>query len=155
MRDYGVGLECHGQNTLARFDHNCKLIGFAYRDFAGMLIHNQTLKSKGIEHEFHKESTLLTDSLDKVYELVFHAGIQGHLHRVIRRLNLHYNRKGWDIVKNELEMLLPSDHRCRKLWFRPTMYYKPFLIMREVDVDSDETHIHHVPNLLSAEARNC
>ena len=33
MRDHGYGLEAHGQNMLARFDHHGTLVGFTVRDF--------------------------------------------------------------------------------------------------------------------------
>jgi len=103
MRDHGFGLEAHGQNMLARFSDAGELVGFAVRDFGGVMIDLEMYKrTTGHAIDLKEGSTIVASSLDEVYIKVFHTTIQNHLHRLIRALDLHHDGSGWEIVRRHV-----------------------------------------------------
>lgn len=131
----GVAFECHSQNCLARFDLATKeLRGFIIRDFGGLRVHTETLKATtGVELEFLDGHSVIAEDLDDVYTQMYHGVFRNHLQRLIRVLGLHYNGRGWEVVRHHLNEVIPKDHRLYTAWLSPerkTLPSKCFLRMR-------------------------
>lgn len=154
----GVAFECHPQNCLARFDLATKeLRGFIIRDFGGLRVHTETLKATtGVELEFLDGHSIIADDLDDVYTRMYHTVFHNHLQQLIRVLGLHYNGRGWEVVRHHLNELIPKDHGLYAAWLSPerkTLPSKCFLRMRMAgmyrfvspNIRSGELHINDVP----------
>ena len=133
--DNGVAFECHPQNCLARFDIATKeLKGFIIRDFGGLRIHPETLKaSTGVDLDVHEGHSIVANDLDDVYTRMYHTLFHNHLQQMIRVLGLHYNGRGWEIVREHLKAVIPEDHALYESWLSPERKELPskcFLRMR-------------------------
>ncbi|KAI9300073.1 hypothetical protein BJ944DRAFT_171418 [Cunninghamella echinulata] len=108
----GVAFEAHGQNTLARFDKKTGLLkGFVIRDFGGVKVHRETLKkSAGVDIDVLPESCVVAETKDEVFKLLYHTLIHSQIQRLIRVLDLHYDGRGWAMVRKHLSNLIPKDH---------------------------------------------
>lgn len=114
----GVALEAHAQNVLARFDvRTGQLLGFVVRDLGGLRIYPPTLnKSTGVDFEFLPGHCIATDTLEEIYPKFYHTLVHNHLQRLIRVLGMHYDGRGWIMLRQYLGEVIPSDHELRKLW---------------------------------------
>ncbi|KAF7312080.1 hypothetical protein MIND_00220300 [Mycena indigotica] len=131
----GVAFECHPQNCVARFDLQTKnLKGFIIRDFGGLRVHRASLKaSTGVELDFLEGHSIIAEDLDDVYARMYHTVIHNHLQQLIRVLGLHYNGKGWAIVRKHLRASIPEEHALYASWLSPdrkTFPGKCFMRMR-------------------------
>ncbi|TFK28165.1 hypothetical protein FA15DRAFT_584786 [Coprinopsis marcescibilis] len=131
----GVGFECHPQNCVARFDIQTKeLIGFIIRDFGGIRVHPPTLKeTTGVDIDFIEGHSIISPDLDDVYTRMYHTVFHNHLQQLIRVLDLHYNGKGWALVRAQLRANIPSSHPLYHAWLSPsrtTLPGKCFMRMR-------------------------
>ncbi|KAG6830045.1 hypothetical protein H0H92_002463 [Tricholoma furcatifolium] len=131
----GVAFECHPQNCLARFDLATKeLKGFIIRDFGGLRVHPETLKaSTGVDIDVHAGHSILAPDLDDVYTRMYHTIFHNHLQQLIRVLGLHYNGRGWSVVREHLNAVIPRDHALYEAWLSPdrtSLPSKCFLRMR-------------------------
>ena len=117
----GVAFECHAQNCLARFDLKTKeLRGFVIRDFEAVRVHPETLyASTGVKIDYPSGNGHNVQSLDLIYRRAYYAGIGNVLQRLIRVLDLHYNDKGWEIVRKHLSQCIPKDHPLYNAWLSP------------------------------------
>lgn len=111
---YGIALEAHSQNVLARFDKATGvLLGFAFRDMGGLRIHVPSLKNHGIVLKTALPgSVITTDDLESVWSNAYHTIFANHLGQIMHGLGLRRNG-GWAIVRKELTDLLQasSDER--------------------------------------------
>ncbi|PPQ77137.1 hypothetical protein CVT25_010831 [Psilocybe cyanescens] len=135
MLHNGVAFECHPQNCVARFDLETKeLKGFIVRDFGGLRVHPETLKATaGVEIEFMEGHSIIASTLDDVYTRMYHTIIHNHFQQLIRVLGLHYNGRGWAIVRDQLKRQIPQDHPLYEAWLSPerkTLPGKCFMRMR-------------------------
>ncbi|CAO3639591.1 unnamed protein product [Cunninghamella blakesleeana] len=112
----GVAFEAHGQNTLARFDRKTGLLkGFVIRDFGGVKVHRETLvKSAGVDIDVLPDSCVVAETKDEVFKLLYHTLIHSQLQRLVRVLDLHYDGRGWAMVRKHLTNLIPKDHHMWK-----------------------------------------
>ena len=76
---YGIALEAHGQNVLACFDEQGGLTKFLLRDFAGIRIHEPTLKRLGIGLEVHPDRRTVVQSFDDHRFWLRHRAYHCHL----------------------------------------------------------------------------
>jgi hypothetical protein len=135
MLQNGVAFECHPQNCVARFDvHTKELKGFIIRDFGGLRVHRETLlATTGVELDFLDGHSIIAADLDDVYTRMYHTVFHNHLQQLIRVLGLHYNGRGWKIVRDQLGRSIPPDHPLYKAWLCPDRTSLPgkcFLRMR-------------------------
>ncbi|KXN81323.1 hypothetical protein AN958_05178 [Leucoagaricus sp. SymC.cos] len=131
----GVAFECHPQNCVARFDLKTKeLKGFIIRDFGGLKIHPLTLReTTGVELDVIAGHSIISEDLDAVYARMYHTVFHNHFQQLIRVLGLHYNGRGWDVVRKNLEIAIPKSHPLWKAWMSPEKKSFPgkcFLRMR-------------------------
>lgn len=66
----------------------------------------------------------------QVYDLIYHTAIQCHLHSLIRALDLHYNGKGWQIVRDNLCRIVPIDSGLYHFFTKPRVELKCFVKMK-------------------------
>lgn len=135
MLHNGVAFECHPQNCVARFDLQTKeLKGFIIRDFGGLKVHPETLKSTtGVELDFMAGHSIVAGTLDAVYTRMYHTIVHNNFQQLIRVLGLHYNGLGWKIVREQLVANIPREHPLYTAWLSPeqsTLPGKCFLRMR-------------------------
>ncbi|KAE9398477.1 hypothetical protein BT96DRAFT_1031422 [Gymnopus androsaceus JB14] len=131
----GVAFEAHPQNCVARFDlETKKILGFIIRDFGGIRVHPQTLfASTGVQLDVVSGHSIIAPDLDDVYARMYHTVIHNHLQQLIRVLGLHYNGRGWEIVRKNLIENIPMNHSLYDAWLSPerkTFPGKCFLRMR-------------------------
>ncbi|EAU85373.2 hypothetical protein CC1G_07067 [Coprinopsis cinerea okayama7 len=131
----GVAFECHPQNCVARFDARTKeLKGFIIRDFGGIRVHPPTLKATtGVDIDFVEGHSIIAPDLDDVYTRMYHTVFHNHLQQLIRVLDLHYNGRGWELVRTHLKANIPADHPLYTAWLSPervTLPGKCFMRMR-------------------------
>ncbi len=126
MRDHGVALEAHGQNTLARYRGGV-LVGFAVRDFGGVRLHRPTLLSSGHALALAPNSAPDASDLAEVWGKLHHCVIQHHLSELIRTLGL--GAAGWRIVRRHVDRLLAGTP-AHGFWTAPTAPHKCLLRMR-------------------------
>ena len=117
----GFTFECHPQNCLARFDLSTKeLRGFVIRDLSGIRFHPETLyASTGVKLDCPAGNRQEVPDLNIVYKRAYYSGIHNLLQRLIRVLDLHYNDKGWEIVRKHLTQSIPKDHQLYNAWLSP------------------------------------
>lgn len=147
----GLAFEAHGQNTLARFTPEGTLVGFDIRDFGktprgnksksksknkmkywlgGVMCHLDTIKKHtGIDLELMQGSSIISETLEDGYNVFFHAGIQSHLHRIIRATGLHFNGKGWEILAKNLRRHLDGTPLLSK-WLNKSVSSKSLMRMK-------------------------
>ncbi|KAF8896585.1 hypothetical protein BD779DRAFT_1496720 [Infundibulicybe gibba] len=106
--------------------------------FVRIRVHPETLRaSTGVELDFLDGHSIIASDLDDVYTRMYHTVFHNHLQQLIRVLGLHYNGKGWAIVRNHLRNIIPRDHRLYDAWLSPevkTLPGKCFLRMRMSDM---------------------
>ena len=138
MLEDGVAFEAHPQNTVARFSlappH--ELRGFIIRDFGGLRVHPPTLlASTGVPLDAVSGHSIVAETLGDVYTRMYHTMIHNHLQQLVRVLGLHYNGKGWEVIRARLREAIPRGHALEKAWLGEevkTLAGKCFMRMRMV-----------------------
>lgn len=133
---YGIGLEAHGQNLVARICRETGIVkGFAVRDFGGVRMHVPTLRNYGVNFDsLPPGGATLTDDLHNVWSKVHHALVQNHVGLVVSALGLERDG-GWGIVREVLERVLTGEEEgmgreVLGFFLQNTMPFKCFLRMR-------------------------
>ncbi|KAF7727683.1 hypothetical protein EC973_007238 [Apophysomyces ossiformis] len=146
----GVAFEAHGQNTLARFDRNTgELKGFVIRDFGGVKVHRETLKrSCGADLDVLPDSCVVAETLDESYKLLYHTLIHSHLQRLIRVLNLHYNGKGWEMLRGHMSRMIPKDHSLWTVFMEKTKVPGKCLVRMKIEELYRDYIYRPVPNVI-------
>ncbi|KAJ5175036.1 IucC family-domain-containing protein [Penicillium canariense] len=133
---YGIGLEGHGQNLVARIClQTGRIKGFAVRDFGGIRMHVPTLRDHGVAFDsLPSGSATLTDNLQNVWSKVHHSLLQNHVGLLCGALGLE-NHGGWAITLETLTAVLMPDKRSLgkdlfEYFTKDTMPFKCFLRMR-------------------------
>lgn len=118
----GIAFEAHAQNVLARFDVATKeLRGFVIRDLGGLRIHPPTLReSTGVDFQFLPGHCIATETLEETFPKFYHTFVHNHIQRLIRLLGLHYNGRGWEMLRKHMGCVIPEDHPVWKVWMDPT-----------------------------------
>ncbi|KAJ5800903.1 uncharacterized protein N7518_002971 [Penicillium psychrosexuale] len=150
---YGIGLEGHGQNLVARVCRRTGQIkGFAVRDFGGVRMHVPTLRNHGVRYDsLPPGAATLTDDLQNVWSKVDHSLLQNHVGLLLESLGLE-NHGGWTITHEVLSTVLGSDkgspgYTLFEYFTKDTMPLKCFLRMRMEGKYRDYIE-REVPNLL-------
>lgn len=126
----GLGFEAHGQNVLLRLNKEGQLVGFTVRDFGGVMYHAPTVaEHTGVTVTLLEGSSIVAETSEDAYRVFFHAGIQSHLHRIIRAVGLHHNGVGWRMVRENLQRHLQG-HPLLDQWLNPVVYSKSLLSMK-------------------------
>jgi siderophore synthetase component len=106
---YGIGLEAHQQNTLARYSRGGVLQGFIFRDFGGIRIHEASLRAAGLELEVHPDRLTVVDDLSAVRNKLISRALVRHLGFLISCICLH-QRVGegpfWSDVADVIQTIL-------------------------------------------------
>lgn len=133
---YGVGLEGHGQNLVARVcQQTGRIKGFAVRDFGGVRMHVPTLREHGISYDtLPPGGATLVDDMENVWSKVHHSLLQNHVGCLLGALGLE-TCGGWAIALDTLSTVLePGQGSPGQSLFeyftRDTMPFKCFLRMR-------------------------
>ncbi|KAH9975944.1 hypothetical protein BGW80DRAFT_1457476 [Lactifluus volemus] len=79
----GVAFEAHPQNTIARFS----------------LAAPHELRGYRVTLNIHPGNSVATNTLDDVYTRMYHTMFHNHLQQLVRVLGLHYNGKGWEVIR--------------------------------------------------------
>jgi Ferric iron reductase FhuF-like transporter len=138
MLQDGVAFEAHPQNTVARFSLSepHELRGFIIRDFGGLRVHPPTLlASTGVALDVMPGHSIVGETLDDVYARMYHTMFHNHLQQLVRVLGLHYNGKGWQVIRARLGEAIPRGHALEKAWLgeeAKTIAGKCFMRMRMV-----------------------
>lgn len=133
---YGIGLEAHGQNLVARICRKTgEVKGFAVRDFGGVRMHVPTLKKFGVNFGgLPPGGATLTEDLHNVWSKVHHALVQNHVGLIVSALGLERDG-GWGIVREVLGGVLEGEkegmgREVGEYFMQDTMPFKCFLRMR-------------------------
>lgn len=118
----GVAFEAHAQNVLVRLHKKSGDIrGFVLRDLGGLRIHPPTLReSTGTNFEFLPKHCIATDTLQEIFPKFYHTFVHNHIQRLIRVLGLHYNGRGWELLRSHMGSVIPATHPVWKVWMDST-----------------------------------
>jgi len=66
---------------------------------------------------------------------MYHAMIRDHLQQLVHLLGLHYNGKGWSVIRSRLREAIPRGHVLQKFWLgeAKTVAGKCFMRMRMIN----------------------
>lgn len=117
-----MAFEAHAQNVLARFNlATGELRGFVIRDLGGLRIHPPTLReSTGVDFQFLPGHCVATKTLEEIFPKFYHTFVHNHMQRLIRLLGLHYSGRGWEILRNHMEAVIPRHHPVWNVWMNPS-----------------------------------
>ncbi|KJA26270.1 hypothetical protein HYPSUDRAFT_36546 [Hypholoma sublateritium FD-334 SS-4] len=117
----GVAFEAHAQNVLVRLDiETGKVRGFVLRDLGGLRIHPPTLReSTGTNFQFLPNHCVATNTLEEIFPKFYHTFVHNHIQRLIRVLGLHYNGRGWEMLRKHMGTVIPRTHPVWKVWMDP------------------------------------
>ena len=83
-------------------------------------VHSETLRATtGIGEDRDTPFLRRASTLDDVYTQMYHNAINNHLQPLIRVLELHYNGRGWQILREQLRNNIPVDHPLFSAWLSP------------------------------------
>lgn len=82
MVRYGVSLEGHMQNSVSVFRHG-ELVRILLRDFGGARILPVRLKNQGIQAEFYPGSSIVTEKVAQLRNIISYSVIQNHFAELI------------------------------------------------------------------------
>ncbi|EYE96808.1 uncharacterized protein EURHEDRAFT_514051 [Aspergillus ruber CBS 135680] len=153
LAQYGIGLEAHGQNLVARICRKTDEVkGFAVQDFGGVRMHVPTLKKFGVNFDsLPPRGATLTEDLHNLWSKVHHALVQNHVGLIVSALGLERNG-GWGIVREVLGGVLEQQEEgmgreLAEYFMQNTMSFKCFLRMRMEGKYRDYVE-REVPNVL-------
>ncbi|THH15695.1 hypothetical protein EW146_g4821 [Bondarzewia mesenterica] len=114
----GLAFEAHPQNTLLRVSRSTsKIVGFVLRDLGGLRLHPETFTTSiGESFEFLTDHCIVTATREEAAKKLYHTLVHNHLQRLIRVLGLHYNGKGWEIVRANMERHVKQDSWLWDVW---------------------------------------
>jgi hypothetical protein len=119
MLEDGVAFSAHPQNTVARFSLAAphELRGFVIRGLGAIRVHLPTLlAATGVTLNIHPDCSIATETLDDVYALMYRTMFHNHLQQLVRVLGLHYNGKGWEVIRVRLRESIPPGHALERAW---------------------------------------
>jgi hypothetical protein len=77
--------------------------------------------------------------------LLYHTLIFGHLNRLIRVLGMHYNGKGWAMLRQHLMRMIPESHPMYTAWLRqPEIPGKCLMQMKIDELYRDVSVVHEL-----------
>lgn len=82
MVRYGISLEGHMQNSVSVF-HNGELVRILLRDFGGVRILPERLKKQGFQAEFYPGSSIVTEQVDQLRNIISYSVMQNHFAELI------------------------------------------------------------------------
>ncbi|RDB25517.1 hypothetical protein Hypma_006471 [Hypsizygus marmoreus] len=117
----GVAFEAHAQNVLVRFDAATgEPLGFVIRDLGGLRIHPETLRqSTGVDFQFLPGHCVVTATLEETYPKFYHTFVHNHMQRLIRILGMHCDGRGWEMLREHMDAVIPAGHELRNIWLNP------------------------------------
>jgi siderophore synthetase component len=87
----------------------------------------------GVDLDFVEGHSIIAPDLDDVYTRLYHTVFHNHFQQLIRVLELHYNGRGWAILREKLSCAIPREHPLYDAWLNPqraTLPGKCFMRMR-------------------------
>lgn len=115
----GVAFEAHPQNTIARFSLTAphELRGFVIRDICGVRVHPPTLlASTGVMLDALPDHSVVVETLEDVYKRMYQTMFHNHFQQLVRVLGLHYNGKGWEVIRARFRESIPPGHALERAW---------------------------------------
>jgi siderophore synthetase component len=117
---YGIALEGHQQNTLAILREG-KIQRFIARDFDGIEMHDESLKSMGINLDLTENSPYLQKNKETVRNQLLYTVYQLHLGEIVLLLANYFNceeKPFWKIVRKVTEQRFNAlkDRMCPNIW---------------------------------------
>lgn len=117
---YGIALEGHQQNTLAILREG-KIKRFIARDFDGIEMHGESLKSMGVDLDLTENSPYLQKNKETVRNQLLYTVYQLHLGEIILLLANYFNceeKPFWKIVRKVTEQRFYAlkDRMCPNIW---------------------------------------
>lgn len=82
MVRYGISLEGHMQNSVSVF-RNGELVRILLRDFGGVRILPERLKKQGFQVEFYPGSSIVTEQVDQLRNIISYSVMQNHFAELI------------------------------------------------------------------------
>ncbi len=85
-----------------------------------MRVHLPTLrKSTGVDFQFLDGHVVVTKSLEEILPKFYHTFVHNFIQRLIRILGMHYNGRGWEILRKHMTEVIPEGHTAWRLWMDP------------------------------------
>jgi siderophore synthetase component len=142
MVRYGISLEGHMQNSVSVF-RNGELVRILLRDFGGIRILPERLEKHGYDAKFYPGSTIVTDQVDQLRNIISYSVIQNHFAELITSLvrSLEIDEdKLWEqvaiVCKGVFEDLKKDSFIAQQAvadeheLFQPTIHLKALTTMR-------------------------
>ncbi|QBP42575.1 IucA/IucC family protein [Paenisporosarcina antarctica] len=142
MVRYGISLEGHMQNSVSVF-RNGELVRILLRDFGGIRILPERLEKHGYDAKFYPGSSIVTDQVDQLRNIISYSVIQNHFAELItclvRSLEIEEDRL-WEevaiVCKAVFEDLKKDSSIAQQAeadeyeLFQPTIHLKALTTMR-------------------------
>ena len=142
MVRYGISLEGHMQNSVSVF-RNGELVRILLRDFGGIRILPERLEKQGYDAKFYEGSSIVTDQVDQLRNIISYSVIQNHFAELItclvRSLEIDEDRlweqvaivsKGvFENLKKDPSIAQQAEADENEL-FQPTIHLKALTTMR-------------------------
>lgn len=99
-----------------------RVLGFVIRDLGGIRVHPPTLNASissslsSSPFEFLPEHCIVTSTVQEAAKKLYHTLVHNQLQRLVRVLGLHYDGRGWEIVRREIERNVGRDTWLWKVW---------------------------------------
>jgi siderophore synthetase component len=142
MVRYGISLEGHMQNSVSVF-RNGELVRILLRDFGGIRILPERLEKHGYDAKFYPGSSIVTEQVDQLRNIISYSVIQNHFAELItclvRSLEIDEDRL-WEQVaivckavfedlKKDASIAQQAEEDENEL-FQPTIHLKALTTMR-------------------------
>jgi siderophore synthetase component len=126
LREHGLALEAHAQNTLVHL-RDGRPVGFAVRDFGGVRVHLPTLEASGLAVALRPGAIHATTDAAEASAVLFHAAVRNHLEPVARALGL--GADAWTVARAHVDRHLAGSP-WHALWVAARAPAKSLLRMR-------------------------
>jgi hypothetical protein len=62
------------------------------------------------------DHSVVVETLEDVYKRMYQTMFHNHFQQLVRVLGLHYNGKGWEVIRARFRESIPPGHALERAW---------------------------------------